>query len=236
MNFWETFRKSTVDVAKWWQFLRPVQVKTQNRYYVTIPPFQVNNVDPIDPSFIVLEFRLRSTVAFGISGISVPPTFSPSFTLAVRNPINNTDGHNVRRYKLWPSLGEKLYYPNYNGETLGTEASFEIWTIAPPVTQVVNSLPFNIQLTLLAEPSSMEFCCSPSNVGLTTDGYCALFEAKNQNGNYDVPMVFDLCLNDATGETHPGDDFSGIITEDGTAFIGTEDDKTLRTEDQAQKP
>lgn len=47
------------------------------------------------------------------------------FVLAIRWK----DGLYEKRFKLWEDVGETLFYPLYDGETVGVDAALEIWTI-----------------------------------------------------------------------------------------------------------
>jgi hypothetical protein len=77
----------------------------------------------IGGSYIVYEFALHTTVAW----FSLPDLYRyavPDFVLAVR-----TKGV---RYKFWENMGEKLFAPLYNGQTLYSDAVFEVWSTVNP--------------------------------------------------------------------------------------------------------
>lgn len=229
MNFWRTYRRAPIDILKWWQFWRLSLVRQTDHYTLNIPPFLVGNIDVgVASSFIVTEFRFNSPAPFSISGplpIFIPN--NPQFCLAVRAPQNNLNGLNVTRYKLWSGVGERLVFPNYNGELLPVNVAFEIWSLVPSVDTIILSVPYTLRLSLLATPTDISMCCFGDPTDLPDSQYCSLFATKNDTANYPIPIVFNTCLNDVA--PLPPED-QGIITEDGSNKITDQNQDPLIVE------
>lgn len=226
MNFWLTFRKANLDLTKWWQFLREAKAKEKGATFCEIPSFLIDNLPVTDSSFIATEFRvtLPSTTKFSLRFFPFKqPSFATNFCLAIRTPINDGDGLNVTRYKLWSNVGEILYFPLYTGQVIQGPFAFEIWTTGHAKVEL--DLPFDIILSLLADPGEIAFCCQPNTNQLIVTPWCELFVNKNSSANYSLPLVFQYC----NGEGPQPTDI-GIITEDATAKITVETQTPLRVE------
>lgn len=226
MNFWTTARKATVNPTKWWGYWRASEAKTKSNYFIEFPVFEYTQIPQLDASYIVTEFRLTAPNPFSLPYNILPPN-GVNFCLAVRWPQTDNDGLNVTRYKLWSNVGEKLYFPEYNGEVIPVNSVFEIWNVLNS-GEVSNSVPFRISTSLLAEFGANRACCEGESNQLTLVQVCELF-ANQGLIDFDLPLVFNYCVN----EDNPRpEDETGIITEDATGKISTEDETGVITEDQ----
>lgn len=90
----------------------------------------------------------------------------------------------VHRYKLWDDENAVLYYPVYNGERIGLNATIEIWSLnstGEPTLLTAKILPISV----LAFPVDCPSCCTNEDVTQTlvqaaariidTYAYCSPF-------------------------------------------------------------
>jgi len=227
MNFWQTFSKAAIDEARHWRTTREVYNKSRgNHYYVDIPAFEINNIPACDASYIATEFRLNSNVGFSIPRLPLIKPTGVNFCLAVRFPQISNTGLDVIRYKLWSDIGELLCFPQYAGERIGASAVFEIWSLVN--NNVVSlAVPYRIYLSIKNTPLLINSCCETGDNGIPLIQVCELFANKNDVGSYNLPLLFNYCINEI-----PPTDEKGIITEDASGKISTEDQSGVITENQ----
>jgi len=204
MNFWETFRAAPINLAKHWRNWGSSIQKEKSRYFFEIPPFSVSQPIWLGSSYITTEFLLVDfNTDFTLQPWHLTPPANVNFCLAVRWPAGNNSGLGVTRYKLWSNVGERLVFPNYSGQVINKNAVFEIWTTA---NYQVTSLdqPYRIDISALLTPNNVKLCCyEDSNQIKTFFEYCGIFAVENLDGEYDIPIMFNTCINaiQPSGET-----------------------------------
>lgn len=134
------------------------------RSTLVLPAFVMEAPTWTGASLILAEYAVGNTGYFSVR--QNIETFGENFVLAVRYVVDNV----VLRYKFWEGLGEVLYYPVYNGEKLGPNAVFEIWSVNSASTPSLSTNQ-TLETSLLVFPPNQtcNACCeNPSNQYLLT--------------------------------------------------------------------
>lgn len=228
MNFWTTFTKAVLtSPPKWWGKFSTAILKAKGNYFVEIPAFSYPEIPATEVSYIITEFRLTQSLIFNLVKSHLTPPDDAEFCLCIRTPITSTTGLDVVRYKLWSNLGETIYFPEYEGQTIEGPCVFEIWTLNQASSASL-SLPYRIYLSKVAPNNGQVMCCTAESNQINLVQVCELFADKD-GADYPLPLVFASCSGDITPP--PGGDV-GLITEDGTEKIGTESGEGIIAEDQ----
>lgn len=101
-------------------FVRPTVLSPQ-RETLTLPAFSVDPAEWTGASTILRRFPFQNTYYFSIRTPVVE--FGSNFVLAVSWVADGI----TYRYKFWDA--GVLYYPVYDGERIGLNAVFEIWSV-----------------------------------------------------------------------------------------------------------
>lgn len=228
MNFWQTFRSVTPNLTRGWQYLRQVAVRQKGRYYFVIPAFSVTAPTWIGSSYITTEFRLSGiTQSFSLQPKNLTPPEDVNFCLAIRTPITNSDGEDVIRYKLWEDVGERLFYPLYDGELLSPDSVFEIWTSAD-FDETSLDVDYLIYTSLLVSSTADAQCAqAPSNSQANNlTQYCELFVPPLiPSGDYALPLVPSACFDDI----QPSDETFFIIDQNDNILADESDNQLVHT-------
>lgn len=96
---------------------------------VTVPEFTTDVTDWNGASFVVARGLITAESDWSIVQPTTPP--NETFVAAIRWTADDE----VRRYKLWRGVGEKLSYPVYAGEIIPAGiAVLEIWNVEDELT------------------------------------------------------------------------------------------------------
>lgn len=130
---------------------------TKRSTYITFPAFAIANVWR-GASEIVREFKFALANKTSIINLFTEAPAGANFCPCIAwKPTSDT----IVRYKLWEDVGEILYVPLYNGETINSDFSVEIWN-TPDTT---GGGPYRLSLSTLVIPSDF---CDTSDIELVT--------------------------------------------------------------------
>lgn len=137
------------------RYVEPVLLHP-NRMGIILPAF--TEIIPAwhGASELLAEYPLGNSYHFSIK---LPVnTFGSNFIAAIR--WTEEDNSIYCRYKFFSNSKGILHYPVYNGEKIGNNAVFEIWTINSPLTPTLEN-DYTFETSALVFPS--DGCCGCSN-------------------------------------------------------------------------
>ena len=162
--------------------LYPVSRFGKSNKTITVPAFGITAITWLGASIILTEFQGSADDPFTLRFPFTAP--NESFCLAIR--WLDDDGNVVRR-KCWEGIGEKLTYPLYNGEVIGTEFALEIWNVEGASTA---SLAEDTILTtgILVSPS---YCCTSESGSVSVAENAELFAEYGYTWETEYYQSFD---------------------------------------------
>lgn len=139
----------------------PLNVVGPTRWQVELTAFAIAN-GWNGVSELLASFALNNSYYYNIDLTTIAP--SASCIVAVR--WTNAD-YVTFRVKLWDGIGEILYFPVYNGQTIGPFSVFEIWNVYGQSVASLSAMTLGI--SVLAQETRCPVCDVSRNI--TVIGY-----------------------------------------------------------------
>lgn len=141
-------------------FVAPEPIQAQPYEYV-VPVFDIDFTYTGVATLVATADMTNTTQNIALRRPMDPPEDEPDYVFAVRWTLNGTN----YRAKLWDD-GGTLQWPVYNGETIGTDAVFEVWAVAnvANVTLAEDYSFYSSQMKERADPMDLTPATQPSEI------------------------------------------------------------------------
>lgn len=181
--FWQTQRRANVDLTKTYSKIRRAIGVGKLHNQLHMPEFNIATPVWEGASYITTEFNGVIGQNWSLKIPVIKPRSDVDFCLAIRSNFGET----VTRYKLWQDVGEDLDYPLYNGQTIPSVFTMEIWsTITNDYTSLLED--YFIPTSVLT-PANL--CCGEEIPTYELIEDCSLFTPLPSV----VPILFNDCYN-----------------------------------------